>query len=544
MARASESEVKRDDDNAETLKTRLRNFHEVSEPVVSLYKKFGKVRVINANVSIAEVYEESRKAILPQVAFMGGPTKAGKTTLSQALAERTNMAVLNYPAFIQKKNLFGKGDEVQVTELIKHLVDQASPRVLIEDFPETEGQAKYFMKNCVVPTHAFYVRCSLDDSQERMLSVGKGTPTYLPSAILSKKVRNFNEQAQKILPLLRSSTNFVELDTGSQTFEKSFKDLCNAVEPCVLHVRSFTDQGGVGSDEVKDHILQTLTDNWQYAEINVNEVISLESERKTVFGKEFLSMVSTGKMIPAESIVRMLRRVIFSGDGRTKYILSGGFPFTVDHAKEFEKSCSSIAAVIYSPAPYEEGAIHFNSLSVYNIDTLFQKDFRLRVLSDWDEQHWQEIFDSVKVDWCLVLGQPLSGKTTVANTIKKAFGPSQVTVVDWQKTEEQIKSTLGSAEEPFQGDVPLAQLEDAVVSMIQQDKKAGKRLTYVFDAFPKHPSSTEFAKFQREKLRCPPDHIITAVVQDTPVLVQRFKAKVGAEADLSEEQQEEFRQSM
>ena len=128
-----------------------------------------------------------------------------------------------------------------------------------------------------------------------------------------------------------------------------------------------------------------MTTNWQYVNVNVNELISLENERGTQFGKEFVSLVSMGKMIPADLIVKMLRKVIYSGDGRKNYILSGGFPFTVDHAKEFEKSCSSIAAVIYSAMQYEDSVVHNISLSVFKIDTLFQKEFRLRVVSDWDE---------------------------------------------------------------------------------------------------------------------------------------------------------------
>jgi hypothetical protein len=49
-----------------------------------------------------------------------------------------------------------------------------------------------------------------------MLEVGKDSPDYLPSSILSKKIRNFNEHAEKLLPLLRNSpTKFLELDTSA-----------------------------------------------------------------------------------------------------------------------------------------------------------------------------------------------------------------------------------------------------------------------------------------------------------------------------------------
>ena len=58
-------------------------------------------------------------------------------------------------------------------------------------------------------------------------------------------------------------------------------------------------------------------------------------------------MVQSGKIIPADTIVRMLRKIIYSGDGRKKFILTS-FPDIIDQAREFERSCASISAIIYT----------------------------------------------------------------------------------------------------------------------------------------------------------------------------------------------------
>ena len=123
LVRAANSSVQREDDNAETLKKRLHAFQECSRPVVDLYRKFGKVRQIDASESIARVFEETKRAILPQIYCMVGPVKAGKSTLARALGERTNMAVLDYSKFVNDRNLSNKPDEDQVKELIRYLVD-------------------------------------------------------------------------------------------------------------------------------------------------------------------------------------------------------------------------------------------------------------------------------------------------------------------------------------------------------------------------------------------------------------------------------------
>lgn len=375
------------------------------------------------------------------------------------------MANLHFDQFLKEHNLFGKDDETVVNTLIGHLVNQAAPRVLIYDFPQNEAQGKYFMKNCVTPQNVFYVKCSKDDCQERMLETSKDSPEYLPSAILSKKIRNFNEQGAKLLPLLKSMANFLELDTSSQTFAQSFKDLCAAVEPTVLNIISH----GEGEDETFANMMQTLTDEG-YVKVPVNELISLENERKTEFGRIFMQNIATGKVIPSEDIVRFLRKVLYSGNGHKKYILSGDFPTSTEQVKEFERSCATISAVIYSGTKREDMIsynIPNNMLRVFETKSLFLKENRLQVVSEWDAQNWQEVFASVKVDWCLVTGSPLSGKTTVTKYLQKHIGSQRsVTVIDHKEHEAAIRATLSTPDGPFEGEIPLVKIEDSIVSLI------------------------------------------------------------------------------
>lgn len=137
MVRAAGAEVKREDDNEETLKKRLRAFNDLSKPVVDLYQKFGKVRRIYAGASIDKVYDETRKAMLPQIFYFIGPKCSGKTALGTALAERSNMTLLNFTQFVKDHNLKGLDCETKTQTLIKYLVNETSPRILLEDFPQT-----------------------------------------------------------------------------------------------------------------------------------------------------------------------------------------------------------------------------------------------------------------------------------------------------------------------------------------------------------------------------------------------------------------------
>jgi adenylate kinase family enzyme len=48
-----------------------------------MYARFGKVKHIDASRGINEVFEETKKAMLPQIFFIVGPKGSGKSTISK-----------------------------------------------------------------------------------------------------------------------------------------------------------------------------------------------------------------------------------------------------------------------------------------------------------------------------------------------------------------------------------------------------------------------------------------------------------------------------
>lgn len=137
------------------------------------------------------------------------------------------MQLLNFTKFVKENGLKDADCETKTQALIKQLVNETSPRILLEDFPQTLIQAKYFLKNCVRPEQIFYVKASKDTCQERMLDLGKESPSYLPSSILSKKIKKFHDNAATLLPYLSNLSNgngpvLLEVD-AEQTFNNALK---------------------------------------------------------------------------------------------------------------------------------------------------------------------------------------------------------------------------------------------------------------------------------------------------------------------------------
>ena len=130
--------------------------------------------------------------------------------------------------------------------LVKHLINETNPRVLIEDFPRNEKQARLFIKNCVQPTEVFYIKCAKDICQERLLEIGSSHPSYIPSALLSKQVKRFYETSASLLAYLKKATAYHEIN-GEKILANVLKDVFQVVEPTVIHIRT----GGNASNDLR-----------------------------------------------------------------------------------------------------------------------------------------------------------------------------------------------------------------------------------------------------------------------------------------------------
>lgn len=195
--------------------------------------------------------------------------------------------------------------------------------------------------------------------------MGKAGQKYVSSAVLSKNIKEYFDSSKTFLPFLKENTNFHEINTAS-TFDQTIEDVNKFIEPCVIHVRP-----GANSNDLRKDIIEKLTDEHDFVNLDVNALIRDENERKTAIGLEFLQMVSSGKIIPAEMIVRMLKKIIYCGEPSVNKFILTSFPDIIEQAKEFELNCAKISAIIYSTSDDSIVEIKNNNLSLFNIDSLF-----------------------------------------------------------------------------------------------------------------------------------------------------------------------------
>ena len=523
----------RSDDKEDVIQKRFETFMQKNMPVTSYYEQFGKVRKIDANRDVLDIYEDTRRAMLPQISCMIGPKASGKTTLGKDLCERTNMKLINYNEFLTSNNLCDSDEETQTTALIKQMSKEICPRILLEDFPQSEFQAKFFIKNCVAPSRVFSLECSKDLCQERMTQMSQGDDSYQASAILSKRIRKYNENAQKLMPYLKANTNFRVVNT-EQTRDQAFDQLCSYVEPTILLVRPGGDENAYAA---KSEIIAKLKETQGFEELKVFELIKEETERNTEVGKEINEQISAGKDYQRDLdhlIVKMLKKNIYSGiESRTKFILID-FPDTIKQAQEFESDCAKLTAVIFAAGgelamdamhPYN---IIDNGLSLDSIDSLMQKEHRLKAMRAWDEAIYEEHLGD-KTDWGIVIGQSLSGKSLVAKMVADCTNGK---VLDLAKIAEDIRPRLETEDGPFEGDIPDAEVEKDVLAIVNADKTAGNKFFYIVDG-QHHKSVDASATFLQSNLGNP-----TCIIQcNAPLeeIINRYKEKNEIAEDLGEE---------
>ena len=56
-------------------------------------------------------------------------------------------------------------------------------------------------------------------------------------------------------------------------------------------------------------------------------------------------------------------------------------------------------------------------------------------------------------------------------------------ILNMMSIAEECKKKLGTEDEPFEGDVPLAEVEKETIAIVKRDKASSQQYTYIFDGY-------------------------------------------------------------
>jgi hypothetical protein len=369
------------------------------------------------------------------------------------------------------------------------------------------------MKNCCQPKDVFLLQCSKDICQERMIQLGEGHAGYLPSTLLSKKIKMFNERCVSLLPYLRKACSLHEICT-EKTFETACQQICKVVEPTIIHCRNGLSEA---SKEQQKAIEEELVNSQGFKLLDVEVLRESEEKRCTELGK-CLKMHKHPSDPKPSHVVEMLKRCIFNGGCDDKFLLVN-FPLSPEQANFFESQCAKISAIVYTSANKGEKCVEVpGNMAVANLDAVFQKDFRLKTMREWDAEQFSA-FLGQKIDWAVVVGRSLSGKSEVA---KELCSLVRGKVINMANISAAVAKTLGTEDEPFEGEVPCDKVEQAVLQQIEADRARGDRFTYIFDGFI-HKKACDFIEFAQGQFG--PCSFWVNCACETKCIEERYKKK-------------------
>lgn len=113
-------------------------------------------------------------------------------------------------------------------------------------------------------------------------------------------------------------------------------------------------------------------------------------------------------------------------------------------------------------------------------------------MDQWDFDLFNEKMGNL-IEYGIVVGRSLAGKTEICNQMGKCSGYQ---VIDMKAIADKLKASLGTEEEPFEGEVPLADVEKEVARVLNSGQ-AGVRSRYLFDGYT-HDDADKFIEFIKQ----------------------------------------------
>jgi adenylate kinase family enzyme len=144
----------RADDNPETIRNRIQVFYDSTQPVLDTYWRLGKVAMINGLGEIEDIYENVKKAIVPNLIFLYGAPCTGKSTVAKSICQATGYKYLNLKAFYEQNKCINDNDKIN--KLMKYLAATTYRNFIVDSFLDTKAYAVVFFNHFAKPRSVIY----------------------------------------------------------------------------------------------------------------------------------------------------------------------------------------------------------------------------------------------------------------------------------------------------------------------------------------------------------------------------------------------------
>jgi len=338
-ARIAERAVKapgRVDDNPQTVEKRLKIFEEQTMPVVKYYGPIGKVRKVNAEKDMDEVYAEARRYFSCRFMYLLGPPGAPVAPVAGCLEKHYSYSFINFMSLIQG---YANSDAKEASKVKQELArgkpveaSIACPLVLAEvyrgmalgvqnfvlgGFPQSLKQVEFleYRVPCVSkPLLLDFSRADADDLAAA--SAGQmGGDMEVEMQMSSFYGAEMQEMLKKLPGLQPVPCSLASLDTvrpaegaeedlEQQLVQATWKRVREKVMPSVTIVLGPPCSG----TSTLAPMLASLTPNTQA--VDCSQLLDKEMERRTDTGVLMHNMKAKGQVVPLSMTLQLLKGVL------------------------------------------------------------------------------------------------------------------------------------------------------------------------------------------------------------------------------------------
>jgi len=474
---------------------------------------------IEAGVLMANFKERSKKVFV-----LGGPG-AGKGTQCQVLVEQFGFVHLSAGDLLRAEVRSGSPHGSMISNMIRQgkivpaeitvgLLQQAmdksmATRFLIDGFPRDMGNVAAWEKTLGNPEFVLAFDCPEEELNRRLLKRGETSGRSDDNAAtIKKRFKTFVEQSMPVLEYYEKKGLVRKVSAvGSvpQVTDRTLKHFHMFKKvPDIIFVL-----GGPGSG--KGTQCTRVANEYGFVHLSAGDLLRAEIQAGSKDGALIAGMIREGKIVPQEITIRLLRNAMDARPG-CRFLIDG-FPRALGQAAAFEEMVGHAKMVLFFDASDEvlterllsrgqtsgrtddnEEAIKkrlvtYHSQSQPVVTAYDAKGLVKRVNA---MQTPDAVFADVetalaafkKQQIMYVLGQPLSGKTSLCKSLARTGVFSHVAYSDLLRSETMLGTDFGKQiADHVRVGKPVPQ--EIIIALIKRFVDADEKGKCLIDGFPR-----------------------------------------------------------
>jgi len=372
----------RADDNEETIKKRLKTFHDVTKPVIEHYTKLGKVQMVEAEQPADMVFAEVDKIfaaanISPspdclrsaRVIFVVGGPGSGKGTQCEKMVEKFGFTHLSSGDLLRAEVASGSDRGKKLTEIMQkgelvsmdtvlQLLKEAmidniatSKGFLIDGYPRELEQGTRFEAEVCPASFVLYFNVSDDTMTKRLLGRAETSGRADDNLdTIKKRLVTFHEVTTPVISHYSALGKVKEISAEADkdvVFTEVDKIMTQtiATEKALKQAKVVFVIGGPGSG--KGTQCGNIVRDYGFCHLSSGDLLRDEVKSGSTRGQRLNAIMEKGDLVPMDEVLALLRDAIVSNIDKTKCFLIDGYPRELIQGVRFENEIVPCNCVLY-----------------------------------------------------------------------------------------------------------------------------------------------------------------------------------------------------